>query len=91
VGIRAQKVVVEALLQKLASLPDDLFPGSNYTFVDSAMENICKGVTCLVDISGLRSEDQSRVVCLSASAIAEHYERLWEENYEEWKKLPTLP
>jgi DNA helicase HerA-like ATPase len=90
VGIRAQKVVVEALLQKLASLPDDLFPSSNYTFVDSAMENICRGVTCLIDISGLRSEDQSRVVCLSASAIAEHYKRLWEENYEEWKKLPTL-
>ena len=90
VGVRAQKVVVEALMQKLSSLPHELFPPSNYTFVESALQNICKGVTCLIDISGLRSEDQNRVVCLSASAIAEHYKRMWEENYEEWQKLPTL-
>jgi DNA helicase HerA-like ATPase len=44
----------------------------------------------LIDISGLRFEDQNRVVCLSASTIAEHYKRTWEENYEEWRKLPTL-
>ena len=90
VGVRAQKVVVEALLQKLSSLPPELFPASNYTFVESALQNICKGVSCLIDISGLRSEDQNRVVCLSASAIAEHYKRMWEENYEEWRKFPTL-
>jgi DNA helicase HerA-like ATPase len=90
ISIRTQKVVVEALMQKLASLPHDLFPASNYTFVESALQNICKGITCLLDISGLRSEDQNRIVCLCASAIAEHYKRLWEENYEEWHKLPTL-
>jgi len=90
VSIRAQKVVVEALMQKLLSLSHELFPASNYTFIESALQNICKGVTCLVDISGLRSEDQNRVVCLLASAVAEHYKRLWEENYEEWHKLPTL-
>jgi DNA helicase HerA-like ATPase len=91
VGIKAQnKTVIEALLQKLSSLPHDIFPASNYTFIESAMQNICKGVTCLVDISGLRSEDQNRIVCLSASAIAEHYKRTWEEAYEEWQKLPTL-
>jgi DNA helicase HerA-like ATPase len=89
-SVRAQKIVVEALLQKLSSLPPELFPASNYTFVESALRNICKGVSCLIDISGLRSEDQNRVVCLSASAIAEHYKRTWEENYEEWRKLPTL-
>jgi DNA helicase HerA-like ATPase len=77
-------------MQKLSSLPAELFPASNYTFVESALQNICKGVSCLIDISGLRSEDQNRVVCLSASAIAEHYKRIWEENYEEWRKLPTL-
>src|SRR3989304_2539630 len=76
IGIRVQKIVVEALMQKLLSLPHDLFPASNYTFIDSALQNICKGVTCLVDISGLRSEDQTRVVCLLASAIAEHYKRV---------------
>jgi DNA helicase HerA-like ATPase len=90
VGVRAQKVVVDALMQKLSSLPPELFPASNYTFVGSALQNICKGVSCLIDISGLRSEDQNRVVCLSASTIAEHYKRMWEENYEEWRKLPTL-
>ncbi len=90
VPIHAQKVVVEALVQKLSSLPHDLFPASNYSFVDSVLQNICKGVTCLIDISGLRSEDQNRIVCLSATAIAEHYKRMWEENYGEWQKLPTL-
>jgi DNA helicase HerA-like ATPase len=90
VGVRAQKVVVEALMQKLSSLSPELFPASSYSFIDSALENICRGVTCLVDISGLRSEDQNRVVCLSAAAIAEHYKRTWEENYESWQKLPTL-
>ncbi len=90
VGIRTNKSVVEALLQKLLSLSPDLFPASSYTFVDSLQQNISKGVTCLIDISGLRNEDQNRLVCLSAGAIAEHYKRLWEENYEEWQKLPTL-
>jgi DNA helicase HerA-like ATPase len=89
-GVRAQKVVVEALMQKLSSLPPELFPASNYSFVGNALQNICNGVSCLIDISGLRSEDQNRVVCLSASAIAEHYKRTWEENYEQWRKLPTL-
>jgi DNA helicase HerA-like ATPase len=88
--MKANKSAVEALMQKLASLPHDLFPPSNYTFVDSALQNICNGVTCLVDISGLRSEDQNRIVCLLASAIAEHYKRMWEEYYEDWLKLPTL-
>ncbi len=90
VGMRDNKSVVEALMQKLSSLSQDLFPPSNYTFIEGALQNICRGITCLVDISGLRSEDQNRIVCLSASAIAEHYKRMWEDNYEEWRKLPTL-
>jgi DNA helicase HerA-like ATPase len=90
VGVKAQKVVAEALMQKLSSLTGELFPSSDYTFVDSALQNICKGVTCLVDISGMRSEDQNRMVCLSASTIAEHYKRIWENNFEYWRRLPTL-
>ncbi len=90
VGIRAQKVVLEALMQKLSSLSGELFPSSDYTFVDSALQNVCKGITCLVDISGMRSEDQNRMVCLSASTIAEHYKRMWENDFEAWRKLPTL-
>ncbi len=88
--LRVNKSAAEALMQKLSSLPPDLFPSSSYTFVDSALQNICNGVSCLVDISGLRSEDQNRIVCLLASAIAEHYKRKWEEYYEDWRKLPTL-
>ncbi|MGQ9459960.1 MAG: ATP-binding protein [Candidatus Bathyarchaeaceae archaeon] len=90
VGVRAHKSAVEALMQKLLSLPRDLYPVSDYTFVDSIVQNISKGITCLVDISGLGSEDQNRIVCLVASAVAQHYKRMWEENYEEWKNLPTL-
>jgi DNA helicase HerA-like ATPase len=87
---RANKSALEALMQKLGSLPQDVFPISDYTFVEPVLQNICSGVTCLIDISGLRSEDQNRVVCLCASAVAEHYKRTWEEYYEEWRKLPTL-
>ena len=90
VGVRAQKVVLEALMQKLSSLSNDLFPASNYSFVESVLQSICGGVTCLIDISGLRSEDQNRIVCLSALAVAEHYKRTWENNFEGWRKLPTL-
>lgn len=89
-AVRAHKSVVEALMQKLSSLPHDLFPASDYTFVDSITQNVCQGITCLIDISGLRSDAQTRIVCLVASTVAEHYKRLWEENYEEWQKLPTL-
>ncbi len=90
VEIKAQKSVVEALMQKLASLPSDVFPPSDYTFVESVRDNICNGISCLIDISGLRSEDQNRIVCISSSVVAEHYKRMWEEHYENWKNLPTL-
>jgi len=84
------KHVIEALLLKLSSLSHDLFPSSDYSFVDSVAQNVCNGITCLVDISGIGSEEQNKVTCLTASAVAQHYKRMWEENYEEWKKLPTL-
>jgi DNA helicase HerA-like ATPase len=84
------KHVIEALMLKLSSLSPDLFPSSNYSFVDSVVQNISSGVTCLIDISGISSEEQNRITCLTASAVARHYKRLWEEYYEEWEKLPTL-
>ena len=90
IELKANKSAVEALMQKLASLPRDLFPASSYSFIDGALQNVCSGISCLVDISGLRSEDQNRIVCLLASAVAEHYKRMWEEYYEDWRKLPTL-
>lgn len=85
-----KKDVIEALMLKLSSLSHDLFPASDYSFVDSVTQNICKGITCLVDISGISSEEQNKITCLVASTVGQHYKRMWEENYEEWQKLPTL-
>jgi DNA helicase HerA-like ATPase len=84
------KHVIEALMLKLSSLSHELFPSSDYSFVDSVIQNICKGITCLVDISGISSEEQNRITCLTASAVAQHYKHNWEEQYEKWQKLPTL-
>lgn len=84
------KHVIEALMLKLSSLSHDLFPASEYSFVDSVTQNTCKGITCLIDISGISSEEQNRITGLTASAVAQHYKHTWEENYEEWQKLPTL-
>jgi len=84
------KHVIEALMLKLSSLSHDLFPSSDYSFVDSVAENICKGITCLVDISGISSEEQNKITSLTASTVARHYKSLWEEHYEEWLRLPTL-
>ncbi len=84
------KTAIEALMLKLNSLSPELFPPTDYNFVTSVTQNICKGITCLVDISGISSEEQNRVTCLAASNVAQHYKRMWEENYEEWQKFPTL-
>jgi DNA helicase HerA-like ATPase len=84
------KHVIEALLLKLSSLSHDLFPPSDYSFIDSVTQNICRGITCLVDISGISSEEQNRITCLTASAVAKHYKRMWEQDYAEWQKLPTV-
>ena len=82
--------VIEALMLKLSSLSHDMFPTSDFDFIENVTQNICNGVTCLVDISGISSDDQIRIVCLTASAVAQHYKQMWEEHYEEWGKLPTL-
>ncbi len=86
----SNKVVIEALISKLLHLDSTLFPPSNYSFIENVIQNITNGVTCLVDISGISSEEQHRIVCLTATGVANHYKRMWEEHYEEWQKLPTL-
>jgi len=87
---KGHKEAVGALMQKLSSLPEDLFPPSDYSVIGNIKQNICEGITCLIDISGLREEDQKRIVCIIASAVAEKYKHMWEEEYDEWHKLPTL-
>ncbi len=84
------KTVIEALMSKLLTLDPTLFPPSDYSFIDSVVQNITDGVTCLVDISGISSEEQQRIVCLTATGVANYYKRTWEAHYEEWQKLPTL-
>ncbi|MFB0501562.1 MAG: ATP-binding protein [Candidatus Bathyarchaeia archaeon] len=84
------KVVIEALMHKLSDLSPELFPPSEYSFIDDVIQNVTKGTTCLIDISGISSEEQHNITCLTASSVARHYKRIWEENYKEWEKLPTL-
>jgi hypothetical protein len=84
------KTVIDALMLKLSSLSSELFPPSDYSFVDDVVQNVSKGVTCLIDISGISFEEQHHVTCLTASNVAFHYKRMWEDNFEEWEKLPTL-
>lgn len=84
------KSVIEALMSKLSDLSPALFPPSNYNFIDDVIKNVSNGITCLIDISGLSSEDQRNITCLTASNVAYHYKRMWEDNFEKWKRLPTL-
>ncbi|MBE0519705.1 ATP-binding protein [Candidatus Bathyarchaeota archaeon] len=84
------KNVIEALMSKLSDLSPTLFPPSNYNFIDDVIKNVSNGITCLIDISGLSSEDQRNITCLTASNVAYHYKRMWEDNFEKWKRLPTL-
>jgi DNA helicase HerA-like ATPase len=85
-----QKNVISALMSRLSDLPPHLYPPSNYNFIDDVVQNISKGISCLIDISGLTSEEQQNVTCLTATNVAQHYKRSWENNFDEWKKLPTL-
>jgi DNA helicase HerA-like ATPase len=84
------KSVIEALMSKLSDLSPTLFPPSNYNFIDDVIKNVSNGITCLIDISGLSSEEQHNITCLTASNVAYHYKRMWEENFEKWNSLPTL-
>jgi DNA helicase HerA-like ATPase len=84
------KSVIEALLIKLQHLSPEIYPLSNYNFIDDVIENVIEGVTCLVDISGLTAEEQHRIVTLTASNVAYYYKHMWESDHETWQKLPTL-
>ncbi len=84
------KTVIEALMLKLTHLSPALFPPNDYCFIEEVTQNVSKGITCLIDISGISFEEQHDITCLTASSVALHYKRMWEGNYEEWQKLPTL-
>lgn len=84
------KSVIEALMLKLMTLSTEVFPPSNYSFIDDVVQNISYGVTCLVDISGISKEEQQNITTLTAANVAFYYKSLWEQNFEAWAKLPTL-
>jgi DNA helicase HerA-like ATPase len=84
------KSVIEALLMKLQHLSANIYPPSNYNFIDDVTENISQGITCLIDISGLTAEEQHSIVTLTAQNVAYHYKQMWESDHENWQKLPTL-
>jgi len=69
----SNKTVIEALMSRLLHLNPTLFPPSNYSFIDNIIQNISKGITCLIDISGISSEEQQRIVCLTATGVANYY------------------
>jgi len=84
------KSVIEALMSKVSDLSPTLFPPSNYNFIDDVIQNVSKGITCLIDISGISSEEQNNIACLTASNVAYYYKRMWEDDFNEWNRLPTL-
>lgn len=84
------KSAIEALMLKLTNLSPEVFPSSGFNFIDDALRNVTHGVSCLVDISGIGQEEQQSVACLTASSIARYYKDMWEQNFDEWSKLPTL-
>lgn len=84
------KGVIEALMLRLLSLSPEIFPHSSYNFIGDVTQNIVNGITCLIDISGLSREEQQSVTCLTALNVALHYKKMWEQNFNEWKNLPTL-
>ena len=84
------KSVIEALLMKLQHLSPDIYPPSDYNFIDDVTENVSQGITCLIDISGLTAEEQHSIVTLTAQNVAYHYKQMWESDHENWAKLPTL-
>jgi hypothetical protein len=85
-----QRNVIEALMLKLLSLSPELFPPASYSFIDDVVQNITQGITCLIDISGMSNEEQQNITNLTAANVATHYKTMWEQNFEEWQKLPTL-
>jgi hypothetical protein len=84
------KSVIEALMMKLLSLSPELFPASDYSFIDSVIDNLTHGITCLIDISGIGPEEQRRITSLTTLSMARHYKQMWEKHYKEWERLPTL-
>lgn len=85
------KSTVNALLRKLEDLSEDIFvPNSSRSFVNEVVQNVKNGVTCLIDLSELGLGNQKRIAGLVAFRLAHEYQRMWQKQHEEWRKLPKL-
>ena len=54
------------------------------------MAGIKEGVTALVDLSGLGSDDQKRLACVISRRAAREYRRLFQKDPARWLLLPQL-
>ena len=89
-GLKSLKASVGAVLRRLHDLPPDVFPDDATSVAENIVRDLKEGVTALVDLSGLNFEDQKRIACVVTQRVASEYKRLFHEDPETWRLLPTL-
>jgi len=85
-----QRNVAGALLRKLCSLDERVFPDVDHDFTADIIRALTGGRSVLVDISGLREGTQKQIVTWVAGCVVRYYRDLWRTDYEAWKHLPYL-
>ena len=86
----AQRGVAEALLRKLCSLNGKVFYDLDHDFTVGIIKSLSTGKSVLIDLSGLREENQKQIVNWTTSRVVNYYKDLWRSNFTEWKRLPYL-
>lgn len=89
-GLTSLKTSVDAVLRRLHDLPPEVFPDNANSVAENIVKDLKEGVTALVDLSGLNFEDQRRIACVVSRRVASEYRRLFHEDSEKWRSLPTL-
>jgi len=89
-GLKSLKTSIDAVLRRLHDLPSAVFPDDATSVAENIVRDLKEGVTALVDLSGLNFEDQRRIACVVALRVASEYKRLFHEEPEKWRSLPTL-
>ena len=89
-NLKSHKQSVEAVLRRLSDLSPDVFPDDNFSIADKIVNGLKEGITALVDLSGLGTDDQKRITCVIARRAASEYKRLFQRKPERWCLLPQL-
>jgi len=89
-GLRSLKTSIDAVLRRLHDLSPAVFPDDATSVAEDIVRDLKEGVTALVDLSGLNFEDQKRIACVVALRVASEYKKLFHEDPEKWRSLPTL-